>query len=134
MIPSLGIKPTKLNHFCFIIEACKQIHGIVNVILIFKNFKSSYAINVFSRTIQQLSKYQNLISLKDGIVEGYGLKVIYTPGGQRRYMLDEIQQLYMQHGFSGQIGFGKRPAILIRDLTLAFTDPNSKLTIDFTRY
>ncbi|GEN33570.1 MerR family DNA-binding transcriptional regulator [Aneurinibacillus danicus] len=71
---------------------------------------------------------------KDGIVEGYGLKVIYTHGGQRRYMLDEIQQLYMQHGFSGQIGFGKRPAILIRDLTLAFTDPNSKLTIDFTRY
>lgn len=67
---------------------------------------------------------------KNGVVEGYGLKVIYTPGGQRRYMLDEIQQLYTQHGFSGEIGFGKRPAILIRDLTLAFTDPNSKLSIE----
>jgi maleamate amidohydrolase len=66
---------------------------------------------------------------KDGVVGSYGLKVIYTPGGQRRYMLDEIQQLYTQRGFSGEIGFGTRPAILIRDLTLAFTDPNSKLTI-----
>jgi maleamate amidohydrolase len=67
---------------------------------------------------------------KDGIVDGYGLKVIYTPGGQRRYILDEIQQLYARQGFSGQIGFGKRPAVLLRDLTLAFTDPNSKLTIE----
>ncbi|MBP1157503.1 MULTISPECIES: isochorismatase family protein [unclassified Paenibacillus] len=66
---------------------------------------------------------------QDGVVEGYGLKVIYTPGGQRRYLLDEIQQLYTQQGFSGQIGFGNKPALLIRDLTLAFTDPNSKLSI-----
>ncbi|KEF36100.1 nicotinamidase-like amidase [Schinkia azotoformans MEV2011] len=65
----------------------------------------------------------------DGIVEKYGLKVIYTPGGQRRYMFDEIQQLYTQQGFSGQLGFGQYPVLLIRDFTLAFTDPNSKLTI-----
>jgi maleamate amidohydrolase len=65
----------------------------------------------------------------NGIVEKYGLKVIYTPGGQRRYMFDEIQHLYTQQGFSGELGYGKNPAILIRDLTLAFTDPNSKLAI-----
>ncbi|MFM1653332.1 isochorismatase family protein [Brevibacillus sp. B_LB10_24] len=65
----------------------------------------------------------------DGVVEGYGLSVIYTPGGQRRYILDEIQHLYSQQGFSGQIGFGGKPAVLVRDMTLAFTDPNSKLSI-----
>lgn len=67
---------------------------------------------------------------RNGVVEGYGLKVIYTPGGQRRYLLDEIQQLFTQSGFSGQVGFGKQPALLIRDLTIAFTDPNSKLSIE----
>ena len=65
----------------------------------------------------------------DGVVEGYGLTVIYTPGGQRRYILDEIQHLYSQQGFSGLIGFGSKPAVLVRDLTLAFTDLNSKLAI-----
>jgi len=69
---------------------------------------------------------------RDGVVEGYGLKVIYTPGGQRRYMLDEIQHLFSQQGFSGQIGFGRRPALLIRDLTKAFTDANSRLSIELT--
>lgn len=65
----------------------------------------------------------------NGTVDRYGLKVIYTPGGQRRYMLDEIQQLYTQQGFSGKLGFGKKPILLIRDLTIAFTDTNSKLSI-----
>ena len=67
---------------------------------------------------------------RDGVVEGYGLKVIYTPGGQRRYILDEIQHLFSQQGFSGQIGFGRRPAVMIRDLTRAFTDANSRLSIE----
>ncbi|MGJ9385742.1 isochorismatase family protein [Salipaludibacillus sp. CF4.18] len=67
---------------------------------------------------------------KGGIVEGYGVKVIYTPGGQRRYIFDEIKHLYAQQGFSGRLGFGKKPAILIRDLTKAFTNSNSKLSID----
>jgi maleamate amidohydrolase len=66
---------------------------------------------------------------KDGAVEGYGLKVLYTPGGQRRYMLEEVQRLYSNQGFSGQIGFGKKSALLIRDLTIAFTDPQSQLSI-----
>lgn len=67
---------------------------------------------------------------RNGFVEGYGLKVIYTPGGQRRYVLNEIQHLYSQQGFSGEIGFGNKPALLIRDLTRAFTDTNSKLAIE----
>ncbi|PLT35952.1 isochorismatase family protein [Bacillus sp. V5-8f] len=66
---------------------------------------------------------------KNGSIEEYGLKVIYTPGGQRRYILDELKQLYSKQGFSGQTGFGERPALLIRDLTVAFTDPHSQLAI-----
>jgi len=66
---------------------------------------------------------------KNGYIEEYGLKVIYTPGGQRRYILDEIQQLYSNQGFSGQIGFGDKVALLIRDLTNGFTDPHSQLSI-----
>ena len=66
---------------------------------------------------------------KDGEVEGYELKVIYTPGGQRRYLMDELQHLYSQTGFSGLVGFGKKPALLIRDCTTAFIDPNSKLSV-----
>jgi len=66
---------------------------------------------------------------KNGNIEEYGLKVIYTPGGQRRYILDEIQQLYSNQGFSGQVGFGKKPALLIHDFTIAFTEPHSQLSI-----
>lgn len=66
---------------------------------------------------------------KEGVVEGYGLKVIYTPGGQRRYVLDEVQQLYSKAGFSGNLGLGKKPVLLIRDLTMAFTTEHSQLAI-----
>jgi nicotinamidase-related amidase len=66
---------------------------------------------------------------KTGNIEEYGLKVIYTPGGQRRYILDEVQQLFSNQGFSGQIGFGTKPALLIRDFTIAFTEPHSQLAI-----
>lgn len=66
---------------------------------------------------------------KDGYIEEYGLRVIYTPGGQRRYVLDELKQLYSTQGFSGQIGFGQKPALLIRDLTIAFTESHSQLAI-----
>ncbi|SMQ81520.1 Nicotinamidase-related amidase [Bacillus sp. OV166] len=66
---------------------------------------------------------------KNGNIEEYGLKVIYTPGGQRRYILDEVQQLYSNQGFSGQTGFGIKPALLIRDLTIAFTESHSQLSI-----
>lgn len=66
---------------------------------------------------------------KDGVVEGYGLKVIYTPGGQRRYIYDEIQQLYTNPGFSGKLGMGEKPALLVRDLTFGFFEPHSPLSI-----
>ncbi len=66
---------------------------------------------------------------KNGVVEGYGIKVIYTPGGQRRYMLEDVQQIFTQKGFSGQLGFGNKPALLIRDMTIAFTAPYSQLSI-----
>ncbi|WP_116956264.1 helix-turn-helix domain-containing protein, partial [Klebsiella pneumoniae] len=29
---------------------------------------------------------------ENGEVKTYGLKVVYTPGGQRRYLADEIQR------------------------------------------
>lgn len=67
---------------------------------------------------------------KNGVVEGFGLKVLYTPGGQRRYIFDEIQQLYTDQGFSGLMGFGIKPALLIRDLTHAFTESHSQLAIN----
>ena len=67
---------------------------------------------------------------QDGVVKGYGLRVIYTPGGQRRYIVDEVEYVYSQQGFSGRLGFGKKPALLIRDMTRAFTDPNSRLAIE----
>ncbi len=66
---------------------------------------------------------------KNGVVEGYGLRVNYTPGGQRRYVFDEVQSLYTNQGFSGNLGLGKRPALLIRDLTVAFTTNDSQLTV-----
>lgn len=94
-------------------------------------------INVFENLLN-ISEVAKLLGIspstlrrleKNGNIEEYGLKVIYTPGGQRRYILDEIHHLYSNQGFSGQIGFGKKPALLIRDLTLAFTDPHSQLSI-----
>ncbi|MCL6633663.1 MAG: isochorismatase family protein [Alicyclobacillus herbarius] len=78
-------------------------------------------LGVSSSTLRRLER--------NGVVEGYGLKVIYTPGGQRRYLLDEIQQLFTREGFSGRLGFGSRPVLLLRDLVIAFMDPNSRLAI-----
>ncbi len=67
---------------------------------------------------------------KNGEVQTYGLKVVYTPGGQRRYLADEIQRIYAQTGFAGKIGFGQRAAVLVRDVTHAFMDPGSTLAIN----
>ncbi|UNO48503.1 isochorismatase family protein [Alicyclobacillus acidoterrestris] len=44
-----------------------------------------------------------------------------------------MQLLYTQEGFSGQLGFGKRPLLMIRDLVAAFTDPNSRLAIEIDK-
>ncbi|PWC21336.1 MerR family transcriptional regulator [Brenneria roseae subsp. roseae] len=67
---------------------------------------------------------------ENGEVKTYGLKVVYTPGGQRRYLADEIQRIYSQTGFASQIGFGLKAAVLIRDVTYAFMDSGSTLAIN----
>lgn len=67
---------------------------------------------------------------KNGQVEGYGLNVFYTPGGQRRYVYNEIKHAYEKWGQFGKIGFGKKPCIIVRDLIRYFTDPTSKAGYD----
>ncbi|WP_252319903.1 MULTISPECIES: helix-turn-helix domain-containing protein [Symbiopectobacterium] len=66
----------------------------------------------------------------NGEVKTYGLKVVYTPGGQRRYLADEIQRVFSQTGFAHKIGFGSKAAILVRDVTYAYMDFDSTLAID----
>jgi nicotinamidase-related amidase len=63
---------------------------------------------------------------KDGKIEGFGLNVYYTPGGQRRYHYNEVKSAYDQWGISGTIGPGERPCIIVLNLIRYFTDPASK--------
>ncbi len=44
--------------------------------------------------------------------------------------LKEAAQLYEKRGFAGRSGYGKRPALLIVDMTKGFTDPASPLGND----
>lgn len=67
---------------------------------------------------------------KNGQVEGYGLNVYYTPGGQRRYLYNEIKHAYEKWGQFGKVGFGLKPCIIVRDLIRCFTDPTSKAGYD----
>ncbi len=67
----------------------------------------------------------------DGEVKGYGIRVYYTPGGQRRYSTGEIEQFFLSRGFSGEIGIGERPAILVIDCINAFTNKQSPLHGDW---
>nr|WP_081599710.1 isochorismatase family protein [Halalkalibacterium ligniniphilum] len=69
---------------------------------------------------------------KDEEVKGYGIRVYYTPGGQRRYLKSEIEQFYLNNkGFAGRIGFGERPALLVIDCINAFTSKQSPLSGDW---
>jgi maleamate amidohydrolase len=68
---------------------------------------------------------------KDQEVKGYGIRVFYTPGGQRRYLKAEIEQFYLNKGFAGQFGFGKKPALLVIDCINAFTNKESPLSGDW---
>lgn len=43
---------------------------------------------------------------------------------------DEIGKLYRERGFAGRVGFGKRPALLVVDFILGFTDATSPLAGD----
>ncbi|MED4601638.1 isochorismatase family protein [Paenibacillus validus] len=70
---------------------------------------------------------------KDGQVEGYGLKVYYTPGGQRRYQYNEVKHAYGTWGPFGRMGFGNKPCIIVRDLIRYFTDPTSKAGYDMDK-
>jgi nicotinamidase-related amidase len=60
-------------------------------------------------------------------VRGYGIRVYHTPGGQRRYLRSEIQEFYLERGFSGRVGFGVRPAVLVIDCINGFTRVSSPL-------
>jgi isochorismate hydrolase len=64
---------------------------------------------------------------QDDEVKGYGLRVYYTPGGQRRYSTAEIDQFFLTSGFSGKLGTGQRPAVLAIDCINAFTNKQSPL-------
>ncbi|PLT32868.1 hypothetical protein CUU64_17205 [Bacillus sp. V5-8f] len=58
----------------------------------------------------------------DNEVRGYGIRVYYTPGGQRRYSTSEIEHFFLNKGFSGKIGFGTQPVLLVIDCNTAFTN------------
>jgi maleamate amidohydrolase len=60
-------------------------------------------------------------------VKGYGIRVYYTPGGQRRYLRAEIEQFYLDRGFAGRVGFGEKPALLVIDCINGFTRTSSPL-------
>lgn len=47
-----------------------------------------------------------------------------------RESADEIGKLYRERGFAGRVGFGKRPALLVVDFILGFTDATSPLAGD----
>lgn len=64
---------------------------------------------------------------KGDFVEGFGLRVFRTPGGQRRYSLEEIEGFLKGHGFSGTLPVGRRPALIAIDFVRAFLDPASPM-------
>jgi maleamate amidohydrolase len=37
------------------------------------------------------------------------------------------RKFYQEHGFGGRMGFGKKPAVIVIDLQLGFTDPTCPL-------
>ncbi len=43
---------------------------------------------------------------------------------------DDTHEFYRARGFSGRVGFGKRPAVLVVDYIVAFTDTSSPLGSD----
>lgn len=67
---------------------------------------------------------------EDGKLANHGLEVIYTPGGQRRYLFNQTAHLYGRDGFSDALGFGQRPVLLIRDMTLGFCEQGSPWAIE----
>ncbi|PLS16850.1 hypothetical protein CVD28_17070 [Bacillus sp. M6-12] len=70
---------------------------------------------------------------ENGQVKGYGIRVHYTPGGQRRYSVAEIEQYFISRGFFGKIGFGKSPVLLVVDCINAFTSKESPMHGDWNK-
>ncbi|WAH44717.1 isochorismatase family protein [Alicyclobacillus fastidiosus] len=64
---------------------------------------------------------------KNRVVKGYGVQVYYTPGGQRRYSTEEIEQYFKNRGFSGRFGFGERPVLIVMDCNTSFTSKESPM-------
>jgi maleamate amidohydrolase len=45
--------------------------------------------------------------------------------------IDDTEAYYTDHDFGGEVGMGKRPALVVIDLIEAFTDPGTDLGADF---
>ncbi|MBI2370074.1 MAG: isochorismatase family protein [Deltaproteobacteria bacterium] len=45
----------------------------------------------------------------------------------------EARKIYERAGITGRVGFGSRPAVLVIDLIVGFTDPRSPLGADFSQ-
>ena len=46
-------------------------------------------------------------------------------------MSEDVKEFYKRRGFSGRVGFGERPSLLVIDLINAFTDSSSPLAANF---
>ncbi len=67
-----------------------------------------------------LSKTETLSQL----IELWRFDVAATDGRQDHTMQsDALQEFYSQRGFSGRVGFGERPAVLVIDLAKGWTTP-----------
>jgi nicotinamidase-related amidase len=53
-----------------------------------------------------------------------------APAGPRA---GDAASLYRSRGFLGRLGFGERPAVVVVDVIVGFTDPASPLAADFDR-
>lgn len=45
---------------------------------------------------------------------------------------ESIQEIYQKSGFTGRVGFGKSPAVVVVDYISGFTDPSAVLGQDYT--
>jgi nicotinamidase-related amidase len=63
---------------------------------------------------------------------GWDFRLPFLVTCQGKDMVDEkTRAFYQQRGFARRVGFGRRPALLIVDFIVAFTDPSSPLASNF---
>jgi maleamate amidohydrolase len=53
-------------------------------------------------------------------------------GQVRQHWGDAVRQLYEERGIGSRVGFGSRPAVLVIDMSVAFTDPGYRVGADQT--